>query len=510
MHLAKRIFLISLFAVACSSSSEEASKTADETKTPASEPQTDEVASNTENAPKTGDHIYSYPPEGKGPHEGFDLAEIRNKLQGTWLVGGSAFSGIPHIWHVQGDDVTSYNGKGERSEHTLQLLAPCLGKLADNGASSSTYVKFVFDGDTLYRGLGGAGVVHDEKTVGCLSSGVYVFENGACTGWTTKAFTRDGQPMFETTKGNCGYENDGSVFFADDSTSKRSVYGKQTLELRVGDALMTKQMKGNKSEKVASLDVAIAQQKTAIDAKEALTRPPDALEFSSWNLPTTPVTLKERERVWGVALDRKGGWRFAGYRFRSIADGVLWLRGLTDRFAPAAFTRPASVVGDFTVGQAIVYQTGIMLWGQVDAISGDEVTMRYWSASSMTKKTAKAEMFLPVGAGDYSLASPVMWKADGEWDEGIVIYDAGEQVYVMAATGSAVRVLPKAKSDLKLIGSKAHKKGAKVLVKQFSGMSPLRWLPGKVTKVHGNGAAYEVKTDSGKIYTQSWAMVTKL
>jgi hypothetical protein len=494
MHLFKRIILISLLAFACSKSDEAAPDKAVETTPPVNGASRDEPPVTADTVPdvKTGETVYSYPPAGKGPHEGFD------------------FAGIPHIWHVTGDSVITYNGQGERGEHTLQILAPCFGKLADNGGSSATYVNFVFDGDTLYRGLGSSGVVQGDTTIGCVSSGVYVFDGSACTAWTKKSFPGKGEPMFETTDGTCGYESDGSVFFADDSAAKRSIYGKQKLEVRVGDALMTKQMQGNKSVKMESLDAAIAKQKEALDAKEALTRPPETLEFSSWGLPEVEVALTERQRVWAVALDRKGEWRFAGYRFKSMADGVLWLRGMTDRFAPTAFMKLASEPSDFKVGQPIVYRTGIMLWGQVEAISGDEITIRYWSASSIAKKTAKAEMFLPVGGGDYSFASPVMWQVDGEWDEGIVVYDGGEQVYVMAASGSKVRVVPMAKGELGLIsGTKAHKKGAKVLVKQFSGMSPLRWLPGKVTKVHGKGAAYEVKTDSGKIYTQTWAYVTK-
>ena len=52
-----------------------------------------------------------------------------------------------------------------------------------------------------------------------------------------------------------------------------------------------------------------------------------------------------------------------------------------------------------------------------------------------------------------------------------------------------------------------HEVGAKVLAKEQSGMGTLEWLPGKVTKVLGDGAAYEVKGDAGKIILQSWAYV---
>ncbi len=95
--------------------------------------------------------------EGPGPHQGFDLKAIHAKLQGTWLIGGSAFSSIPHIWHIEGSSLTIVDGKGRRSQNTFRLLAPCHMETADGGGSR-TWHDFVFDGDTLYSGLGNAGL----------------------------------------------------------------------------------------------------------------------------------------------------------------------------------------------------------------------------------------------------------------------------------------------------------------------------------------------------------------
>ena len=52
---------------------------------------------------KYGDkQFFDYPPEGEGPHAGWDLNALREKLQGVWLLGGGYF-GPPTIWHIEGD-----------------------------------------------------------------------------------------------------------------------------------------------------------------------------------------------------------------------------------------------------------------------------------------------------------------------------------------------------------------------------------------------------------------------
>ncbi len=456
-------------------------------------------------------NLYTYPPAGEGPHTGFDLAAVRDKLQGTWMVGGTAFSSIPKIWHVTGDAVTVIDGKGKRSEHTLELYSPCYAKLGDEGGSSATYINFVFDGDTFYQGLGSSGLVASDTTIGCVSSGVYVLKGDTCTMWRKKSFPRKGEAVFETEPGECGFEGEGDkkLFFADDTNSKRKLYGKQTLPVRIGDALMTKQMSSNKAEKVASLEVAIAKQKELLDAKDALTRPPEELAYAAWELPKTELTPDSKDRFWAAGIDRDGEWRLAGYRYKSTHDDTIWLRGMSDRFAPSAFVVPASKqTSDFKKGQPIASIAGIMLYGVVESVDAEKVTMSYLSGSKLSTKSGKPDMFISIGNGKFTLGSPLRWQDGDRWPIGWAVYDAGDKVYVLQAQDSTL--VPMDKAKLKLItGNKPLKKGTKVLAREKSGMGGLKWVPAKILKVHGKGAAYDVKTDAGKLFTQSWAYVTK-
>lgn len=460
------------------------------------------IATPTEAA--AGKKLFTYPPAGKGPHEGFDFDALREQLQGAWMVGGSAFGTIPQIWYVRGDELTKVDPKGNRSEHTIELLAPCYAKVADVGASSATYQHFVFDGDTLYQGLGNAGVVVGDKSVGCMSAAVYVLEGETCTAWVKKSFPRQGESIWEPEPGECGY--DGTTFFGDDTNAKRKIYGKQTLPVRVGDALMTKQMEGNKAEKMPSFDAALAKQQELIAAHAAATATPTEFPFSSWELPAKEITLEKGARAWAAATDRKGAWRIAGYRFDKTEDsGVLAFRGMSDCWAPSAFVRPAATT--IAKGTPVVVVTGTELYGLVTKVAGDQVTMAYWSASKLAEKTEKLESFLPMEKGAFALGTPVLVKDGESLAAGRAVFDAGDTVYVM--NGSDNSVAPISKANLTAIdGHTKFKVGSKVLVRQTSGIGGLKWLPGKVTKVHGGGAAYDVTTDDGKKYTQTWAYVT--
>lgn len=493
-------------------STDNADKPLTGTKTPGADSKT--IAKDTttgQNSNSKEKTIFSYPPAGDGPHTGFDLEAIRGKLQGTWLVGGTAFSSIPKIWHVSGDSVTQVDTAGKKSEHTLQLLAPCYAKMSDIGTSSATYVHFVFDGETLYQGLGNSGVVAGDTSVGCMSAAVYVHKGDKCTSWKQKSFPRKGEAMFESEPGECGYEGEGDdkLFFGDDTNSKRKIYGKQKLPVRMGDALMTKQMSGNKAEKVESLDVAIAKQKVLIDAKEALTKPPEELAYSGWGLPKVEVVMADKQRLWAAGIDRDGKWRLASFRYKSTHEDTFWLRGMSDRFAPSAFVQPSkSKTSDFKKGQLVVYASGIMLWGIVDSVDAEKVTISYLSGNKVSQKSEKPEMFIAFDSGKFTLGAPIRWQEGEAWFIGWVAYDAGDSVYVLH--GSDMSVSPIAKAALELtVPKKAFKKGAKISVREKSAIGGTKWVPAKVTKVLNKGVAYEVKTDEGKIFTQSWAFVTK-
>lgn len=441
----------------------------------------------------------TYPPPGDGPHAGVDLAAIRTKLQGTWLLGPGT---PPSVWHVQGDDLVQYDTTGKKTEHTIELLAPCYARVADKGASSATYWTYVFDGDTLYAGLGNAGVTTGDTTIGCVSAGVYVLKGETCTGWAMDSFA-DRAQRWKPEAGTCSMVD--GVFTADDATAKRPIYGKQVLDQKVGSVLMTRQMTGNKAEKVASLDSALATQQAAIAAADALKKMPDDLPFFGWGLPAATVAGDANARVFAAGVGRDGEWSLRSWRIKEIAEKAVWLTGMKDVFAPPAFVLQGPSVIAPVVGAPAVMFTGMELWGFIDKVEGDQVTLRFLSGPAPTTRTAKADEVLVLPAGTIGFGSPVL--VDGK--EGIAVRTEGDQTYVLAETAGKLVVAPQPTASVKLIdGRKRHKVGAKVLVKQSSGMGTLSWVPGKVTKVIGDGVAYEVKTDEGKLDTQVWARVT--
>ena len=70
-------------------------------------------------------------------------------------------------------------------------------------------------------------------------------------------------------------------------------------------------------------------------------------------------------------------------------------------------------------------------------------------------------------------------------------------------------VVKKAWAELTVADPTPLAVGAKVMAKQPSGFSPLKFRPAEVTEVINGGVAYKVKTESGSEYTQSWDKVIK-
>ena len=212
-------------------------------------------------APTPGPSKFSYPPAGPGPHEGFDFVALHQKLQGSWLAGGGL---IPDVWSLDHDTLLSINAEGARTSSTLRLLAPCYYVHGRAEGDFGVYSVFAFDGDTLYLGLGSAGVVQGSKTVACVSSGVYVLDASGCTRWTRKAFAKPGDE-WDKEVGDCKYSDDKATFLVDDSKSSRPLYGIETLKVK-GNVLLTDQMANNKAERFPSLEAAIAKHQSLIDA----------------------------------------------------------------------------------------------------------------------------------------------------------------------------------------------------------------------------------------------------
>lgn len=168
----------------------------------------------------------------------YGLAGIADKLQGAWVLGGSSL-GMTAAWKVDGAALTEWEGGDADRALTLEILAPCYLRSKDEAAGSSVYKTFAFDGDTLYAGLGSAGVLTDEGAVVCAGGTIYELAGDTCTAWNER-FGR-----WEKTEATCSLE-DGAF----------TVDGR---ELTVtGQALVDQQMKQNAAEKHADFEAAKA------------------------------------------------------------------------------------------------------------------------------------------------------------------------------------------------------------------------------------------------------------
>jgi hypothetical protein len=187
------------------------------------------------------------PAQDDGPFAAFDLPGLTKKWQGAWVIDGGR-----KAWEVRGDEVTVYDGKGDAKTLEFEVQAPCQAASIErsDAGSSSTFHKFAFDGDTLYAGLGNAGVKKDDTVVACVSNKVYVLEGDACRAWKQSAFDKS---KWESSDATCSLSSDGD-------TQTFEVEG-TTLEV-VGEAVVDAQMKRNQAERKPSFD----------DAKAALTR----------------------------------------------------------------------------------------------------------------------------------------------------------------------------------------------------------------------------------------------
>lgn len=449
-----------------------------------------------------GKTVFSYPPKGAGPHEGFDLGAIRDKLQGAWLAGGSAFSSIPTVWYLDGDTLVRITESGERSESTLRLLAPCYYFEGTKDGGTGSYGHFAFDGDTLYLGLGNAGIVQGDTTIGCMSIAMYVHENGACTSWTKQSFGREGD-FWEKEAGDCGYTEDNKVFYGDDTNSKRKTYGRQELNVH-GDVLLTTQMKGNKAEKYDTLAAALAEQKKRIDAKEALKKTPTDLPFSDWGIESKDPGWTKGDGVFAAAASRKGTWSLGAFRYEKFENGAVWVKSGSDAWAPSAFAHAPADASSLNKGAPALLAIGaLMPYGRFVKMDGDKVVVSYKSARKVKEKTMDAERIMPIEANKWVFAAPVAYKKGDLWTDGRLVMDAGNDAYVF--TGDAVEKL--AKADVTLVDvSKRWNKGATVWAMEPSGVAPRKFVKGTITEVHGDGIYYTIKAGK-KTFDQTFARI---
>mgnify|MGYP007032564766 CR=1 FL=1 len=181
------------------------------------------------------------PPKNEGPFAAFDLADVKSKWQGAWLVDRGYVA-----WHVDGDKVTVFDGKAEKTLE-FEVQAPCqvaVVERSDSG-SSSTIHKFAFDGDTLYAGLGNAGAKKGEAIAACVSNKVYTLQDGKCLAWKQSMFDNG---RWESSDATCTLSEGDPQTFEVEGT---------TLEV-VGEALVDTQMKANVAAHKTSFDEAKA------------------------------------------------------------------------------------------------------------------------------------------------------------------------------------------------------------------------------------------------------------
>jgi len=446
-------------------------------------------------APTVAAKVTAVLPTGPGPHAGFDLAAIHARLQGVWLVGGSAFSSIPHVWSLDGDQLVTIDDQGKRAATTFRLLSPCSYFEGTPGGSGS-YGTFVFDNDTLYLGLGNAGLVQGARTIACLAAGIYVTDGTSCTLWRRKPFAQ-GEQAWDSEPGQCDYTADRSKFQGDDTASSRKIYGAETLEVK-GGVLLTRQMEGNKAEKVASVDAALARQKERLDAVAALTRPPADLVFKTWGLASAPVNVQGP--VWAAAVARDGSWELRSFRFKQYEDGVVWVTGMGDAWAPSPFVHVADRA-KLKPGVAALLGIGaLMPYGRVIKLEGDKAIVRYRSGSKAQDTPIDLDRVMPIEAAAWTFAAPVACRVGDHWEDGRLVHATGDEVYVLVER----EVKKLARTEVRLVDvGKRWTKGAKVWAIPDSGMAPLVFVEGTITAVHDDGAFYTIRVGE-RVFDQTY------
>ena len=181
----------------------------------------------------------------------YDAAAIQSKLQGAWVMKDQGYLGSVEAWEIKGDQVKMWDSKANTEKTaTLKIDAPCqlTVSVKTKDGTEGTVGHFVFDGDTLHMGLGDAGVKQGDKTIACMSNGVFVLDASGCK-FYTEMFDK-----WEAKDATCSLAAD--KFKASNKTfsydGEMAVHG----NVLAGDQLWT-----NTPTKVASYDEAKAKAK---------------------------------------------------------------------------------------------------------------------------------------------------------------------------------------------------------------------------------------------------------
>ena len=195
---------------------------------------------------------------GSGPFAGWDLEARKAAFQGAHLTPSDGM-GHWQAWDVKGDKVTIWDGTAEKSLE-LTVDNPCEVRVTEksaDGSSSSTMLAYTVRNGSLVMGMGGAGARNGATAIACLSDVVVTLDaTGACTEWKQDMFDRK---KWASSPGTCSLAKVG-----DKEIFKATVEGRER-ELQVdGDALLSEQLAGTHSEKLADFAAA----KAARDAKK--------------------------------------------------------------------------------------------------------------------------------------------------------------------------------------------------------------------------------------------------
>jgi hypothetical protein len=167
--------------------------------------------------------------DAQSPFAGAGLDGIAKKLEGAWFVKlGNGRQ--REAWDVHGNTAVVAN-KGGAKAYALTVTSPCTLEIKEKDGGS-TESHFVFDGDTLYLGMGDYGVKTQDGVVACVSDGIYELKKGKCDKYLRLGGHWDKKPAkcvltkdaFEV-KADFGGKVDarGSVFLSDDPELLKAV-----------------------------------------------------------------------------------------------------------------------------------------------------------------------------------------------------------------------------------------------------------------------------------------------
>jgi hypothetical protein len=190
------------------------------------------------------------------PLASWDLAARKQALQGAHVTPGDSL-GAWVAWNVEGDEVTVYDGKVEKTL-ALRVPSPCEVVLVEKSAvgTRTTTTHFTLKDGAPWMGLGDAGSRRGAEAVACVSNQVLTLDaKGTCLAWDESPFDRG---RFESKPATCAFAKDG-----DAEMFTAMVHGHEQRLIVEGDALFTQQLRDAHSERAADFGAA----KKARDAK---------------------------------------------------------------------------------------------------------------------------------------------------------------------------------------------------------------------------------------------------